>query len=77
MIKVFMNKSELTSADDYMFDMLFESSTLDNARAFVVAGSFDELYNFSTIVDDIVIRYNSKEFTRQDCPFWYGIVCYN
>jgi hypothetical protein len=75
MIKVFMKKAQLTSVDDYMFDMLFESSTLDNACAYVTADNYGELYKFSSITDGFLdIRFNAKDFSASDCPVWYGIV---
>lgn len=75
MIKVFMNKSELTSVDDYMFDMLFEKSILDNARAFMTANNYDELYKFSSITEGFLdIRFNTNDFSVNDCPVWYGVV---
>lgn len=76
MIQVYPTKAELSSADEFMFDMLFSADTLNHARAFVIAHSYDELDYFSGMVVNLEIRYNQEDFTLQDCPIWYGVVCW-
>jgi hypothetical protein len=76
MIKVYQNKQDLCAGDQFMFDKLFSTDTLDHARAFVIAGSHDELDYFQGMVENLEIRYNQEDFTLQDCPIWYGVVCW-
>jgi hypothetical protein len=76
MIQVYQTKAELSASDQYMFDRLFRTVTLDHARAYVTASSYDELDYFSGLVGNLEIRYNKEDFTPQDCPFWYGVVCW-
>ena len=75
MIQVYQHKAELSAVDQFMFNRLFGADTLENARAFVTAGSYDELDYFRCLVPNLDIRYNQEDFTLQDCPFWYGVVC--
>jgi hypothetical protein len=76
MIQVYQTKAALSAADAFMFDRLFSTDTLDHARAFVTAHSYDELDYFKGMVNNLEIRYNDKDFTMQDCPIWYGVVCW-
>lgn len=76
MIQVYPTKAEMCAGDAYMFDKLFSADTVNHARAFVIAHSYDELDYFSGMVVNLEIRYNQEDFTLQDCPTWYGVVCW-
>jgi hypothetical protein len=76
MIQVYPIKADMNAADLFMFEKLFSADTLNHGRAFVIAGSHDELDYFRSMVENLEIRYNQADFTLQDCPIWYGVVCW-
>ena len=74
MIQVYNTFDELNSSDHYMFNKLYTRDECAYGKAFIVAISYDELFDFSRILPNVEIRYNSKDFTFQDAPEFYGIV---
>lgn len=76
MIKVYMQFDELSAADKFMFDSLFPLS-IDEAKIFAV-GSYNDLYDLGRLFEhsnyDIVIKYNSDDFSFEQAPEFYAIL---
>lgn len=77
MIRVYLNKTNMSAGEVFMFNSLYDVSELDRCRAFCVASSYNDVFDFARAIGEdveILIRYNSKDFDFAHAPEFYGVI---